>query len=35
LNALCRLTERREMAALLAIGRIENGEQVEYEVIPI
>ncbi len=35
LNALCRLTEGREMAALLAIDRIENGESVEYEVIPI
>jgi hypothetical protein len=35
LNALCRLTEGRETAALIAIDRIENGESVEYEVIPI
>ena len=35
LNALCRVTEGRETAALLAIDRIENGEAVEYEVIPI
>ena len=35
LNALCRLTEGRETAALIAIDRIENGEAVEYEVIPI
>ena len=35
LNALCRLTNGREIAALIAIDRIENGETVEYEVIPI
>ena len=35
LNALCRVTEARETAALIAIDRIENGESVEYEVIPI
>ena len=35
LNALCRLTEAREIAALIAIDRVENGESVEYEVIPI
>jgi hypothetical protein len=35
LNALCRLTEGRETAALIAIDRIENGERVEYEVIPV
>ena len=35
LNALCRLTNSREIAALIAIDRIENGESVEYEVIPI
>ena len=35
LVALCRLTEGRETAALIAIDRIENGESVEYEVIPI
>ena len=35
LNALCRLTDSREIAALIAVDRIENGESVEYEVIPI
>jgi hypothetical protein len=35
LVALCRLTEGREVAALLAIDRIQNGETTEYEVIPI
>lgn len=35
LNSLCRLTNGREIAALIAIDRIENGETVEYEVIPI
>lgn len=35
LNALCRLTDERETAALIAIDRIEDGEKVEYEVIPI
>ena len=35
LNALCRLTNGREIAALIAVDRIENGETVEYEVIPI
>jgi hypothetical protein len=35
LNALCRLTNIRETAALIAVDRIQNGEQVEYEVIPI
>jgi len=35
LNALCRLTEGRETAALIAIERIQGGEAVEYEVIPI
>lgn len=35
LIALCRLTDEREMAALRAIDRIENGERIEYEVIPI
>ena len=35
LNALCRLTNGREIAALIAIDRIEHGEAVEYEVIPI
>jgi hypothetical protein len=35
LNALCRLTDSREIAAMIAVDRIQNGEQVEYEVIPI
>jgi hypothetical protein len=35
LNALCRLTDGREIAALIAIDRIEDGERVEYEVIPL
>jgi len=35
LVALCRLTDGRETAALIAIDRIQNGENVEYEVIPI
>lgn len=35
LNALCRMTDEREIAALRAIDRIEDGEMVEYEVIPI
>ena len=35
LNSLCRMTTDREMAALGAIDRIERGEAVEYEVIPL
>ena len=35
LNSLCRMTIDREMAALSAIDRIQNGEVVEYEVIPL
>ena len=35
LNALCRVTEGREIAALIAVDRVENGQSVEYEVIPI
>lgn len=35
LNSLCRMTMDREMAALSAIDRIQNGEVVEYEVIPL
>jgi hypothetical protein len=35
LNSLCRMTIDREMAALSAIDRIQNGEAVEYEVIPL
>jgi hypothetical protein len=35
LNSLCRMTLDREMAALSAIDRLERGEAVEYEVVPI
>ncbi len=35
LNSLCRMTTEREMAALNAIDRIERGESVEYEIIPL
>lgn len=35
LVSLCRMNFEREMAALDAVSRIENGEAVEYEVIPI
>jgi hypothetical protein len=34
-NSLCRMTNEREMAALNAIDRIEKGENVEYQVIPL
>lgn len=35
LSSLCRMSFDRELSALESIGRIELGEQVEYEVIPI
>lgn len=35
LNSLCRMNCDREIDALTAIRRIENGESVEYEVIPV
>ena len=35
LNSLCRMSLDREMAALSAVARIEKGEAVEYEVIPL
>ena len=35
LNSLCRMTLDREMAALQASDQIEQGESVEYEVIPL
>jgi hypothetical protein len=35
LNSLSRMTNSREIAALIAIDRIERGETIEYEVIPI
>jgi hypothetical protein len=35
LNSLCRMTTDREIAALSAIARIEKGEIIEYEVMPL
>ena len=35
LNSLCRMTLEREMSALGAIDKIEQGESIEYEVIPL
>ena len=35
LNSLCRMTHDRELDALAAVRRIERGESVEYEVIPL
>ena len=35
LNSLCRMNLDREMAALEAVNRVEKGEVVEYEVIPL
>jgi len=35
LSSLCRMNLDREIAALQAIDRIERGEAVEYEVIPL
>jgi hypothetical protein len=35
LVALCRLTHSREVAALVALDDIVDGQSVEYEVIPI
>ena len=35
LNSLCRMTLDREMAALAAIDKLQSGESVEYEVIPL
>ena len=35
LVVLCRLTHSREVAALVALDEIQDGESVEYEVIPI
>lgn len=35
LNSLCRMNLEREMNALGSLRRIEQGEAVEYEVIPI
>jgi len=35
LNSLCRMTHDRELDALSAVRRIEQGEAVEYEVIPL
>lgn len=35
LSSLCRMTLDRELDALSAVRRIERGESVEYEVIPL
>jgi hypothetical protein len=35
LNSLCRMNLDREMAAFEHVERIEKGESVEYEVIPL
>lgn len=35
LNSLCRMTLDREMAAFSAVDRLERGQAVEYEVIPL
>ena len=35
LNSLCRMTTERGMAVLGAIDQIEQGKQIEYEVIPL
>jgi hypothetical protein len=35
LNSLCRMTACRELDSLRAVRQIEEGESVEYEVIPI
>jgi len=35
INSLCRMTACRELDALQAVRQIEEGENVEYEVIPI
>lgn len=35
LTSLCRMTLKREMAALDAIDKLQHGEDVEFEVIPL
>jgi hypothetical protein len=35
LNSLCRMSLAREMAAFDAIDKLQRGEDVEYEVIPL
>jgi len=35
LNALCRMTTERELAALDAIDKLQRGETAEYEVLPL
>ena len=35
LNSLCRMNVEREMAAFDAIDKLQRGEDVEYEVIPL
>ena len=35
LNSLCQMDFEREMAALAAIDKLQSGESVEYEVLPL
>ena len=35
LVSLCRMTTERELATFDAIGKIQQGESAEYEVIPL
>ncbi|KAA0131587.1 hypothetical protein FYZ48_25965 [Gimesia chilikensis] len=35
LNSLCRMSLDREMAAFDAINKLQRGEDVEYDVIPL
>lgn len=35
LHSLCRMNLDREMAAFSALPKLERGEEVEYEVIPL
>ncbi len=35
LNSLCRVSFEREMTALDAVAKIEQGDVVEYQVIPL
>lgn len=35
LNSLCRMSLAREMAAFDAIDKLQRGEDVEYEVVPL
>jgi hypothetical protein len=35
LNSLCRMTLEREIAAFHSLDRIQKGEAIEYDVIPL